>query len=107
MRRSRASLFFGASVLAAAAFIACGSRTGLLVDETFDAAPIDAGRDAKRDVHVADVVDDPIEEPLPGLDARPLRDANPILCPDAGATLIYVVSANNELLSFYPPDGTF
>ena len=105
MRRSRAFLFFGASVFAAAAFVACGSRTGLLVDESFDAAPIDAGRDVRRDVHVADAIDE--EETLPGLDARPLRDANPILCPDAGATLIYVVSDKNELLSFYPPDATF
>ena len=28
-------------------------------------------------------------------------------CPDADATLVYLVSAQNELFSFYPPTVTF
>ena len=95
----------------AAGFLACGSRTGLLVpgegEEPFDGStgPVgddDSGQTA-RDA---------------GPDATEVRDALPPIdvtvpvdafnsCPDAGATLVYVVSEENELLSFYPPTAQF
>jgi hypothetical protein len=53
---------------------ACGARTGLGVDER-RAEPVDAGHDAS----VAD-------------------------CKEAGITYIYLISSENELLRFYPPD---
>ncbi|CAN5787917.1 hypothetical protein BH11MYX4_BH11MYX4_64480 [soil metagenome] len=85
--------------------VACGSRTGLFgeaTDDTFDLLP-DGGR-VPRDSGV--IVDASIPEALPPIDAQPL-DASRIDCPDAEATLIYVVTSTNELYSFYPPDGTF
>lgn len=67
--------------------IACGARTGLLAPEV-DAQPVDAA----------------IE--LPPLDV--FTDV-PIVtnCPDAGATLVYVLTEQNELFSFYPPTLVF
>jgi hypothetical protein len=46
------------------------------------------------------------DEALPPIDAQP-RDANRLDCPDADATLVYVVTDNNELYSYYPTDGSF
>ena len=83
---------------------ACGSRTGLLVP--VEEAPIDAAVDvarheAGRDVLVEeDVVED---DGLPGIDVSP--PMTPSDCPDAGSTLIYVISEDNSLYSFYPPSG--
>src|SRR6185312_9417200 len=59
---------------------ACGARTGLHVDET-ETEPVDAGIDVpvKPDVVVPD-------------------------CVDAGISYIYLISSENELLRFYPPD---
>ncbi len=79
-----------------AAFLACGSRTGLLVP---DEVPVEAGKDARRDVEAsADVI--------PTIDATK-RDAARNDCPDADSTFVYVVTSANELLSFYPPDVSF
>lgn len=88
---------------------ACGSRTGLLVPVEQDAssdtreapdAPendaADAGPDATPDV--ADAFEEP-ETFVP-------PDA-PDICPDAGSTLIYVITLQNQLLSFYPPTASF
>jgi hypothetical protein len=84
-------VFFAASIITVAA---CGARTGLRVDEQkADAGPepIDAG---------PDVVDAP-EEP----DAvDPFPDVNVVDCQDAGITYIYLITSENELLRFYPPD---
>jgi hypothetical protein len=78
-------------MLAGLSFGACGARTGLPVPPEPDAgtiAPHDAGH-----------------EELP--DAPP--DAPPDVtipndCADAGVTFVYLVSENNELYAFYPPD---
>jgi hypothetical protein len=89
--------------------VACGSRTGLFgVDNGVDLLPdggirTDGGvvRDASTDrFNVPDA-------PLPPIDATPPRDASRVDCPDAEATLIYVVTTENELFSFFPPDGSF
>lgn len=65
-----------------AAIAACGARSGLRVDQT-DNEPVDAGIDVpvKPDVVVPD-------------------------CVDAGISYIYLISSENELLRFYPPDLT-
>jgi hypothetical protein len=96
---------------------ACGSRTELFVPEQLDAA-LDAPNDhsegssnaldAPEDHRDAapDVLDASEEDALPPIDAFP--DV-PILtdCPDAGATLVYVITSQNELYSFYPPTLAF
>ncbi len=89
----------GAWVLA----VACGSRTGLLAPEEMDASI-----DAKPDHHDAslDVVDASEEDALPPIDAFPDVPI-PTDCPDAGSTLVYVITSQNELFSFYPPTLTF
>jgi hypothetical protein len=83
--------------------VACGSRTGLLAPEETDAAV-----DARPDVHDAghDVFDAAEEDALPPIDAFPDVPI-PTDCPDAAATLIYVITGQNELFSFYPPTLAF
>jgi hypothetical protein len=85
--------------------LACGARTGLVAPEESDASPLDAAKDAHDAGHDADA--DVVEE-----DALPTIDVNidvPVFneCPDAGATLIYVITSQNELFSFYPPTLAF
>ncbi|HEY6458683.1 MAG TPA: hypothetical protein VIY73_00990, partial [Polyangiaceae bacterium] len=88
-------------------FAACGSRTGLLVP--LDETPPDAAPD-----RVADVTEEPDgpdahreADAEAGFDAPrdvAFRDVPVVdICPDAGATLIYVLADDNTLYSFYPP----
>ncbi len=86
-------------------YLACGSRTGLLVPEETP-PPADA---ASEHVILRDAGFDVAEEP--GFDAPidvQFRDVPVVdICPDAGATLIYVLTQDNVLLSFYPPTLAF
>jgi hypothetical protein len=83
--------------------MACGARSELLAPEETDAAPDAAPdhRDASPDVH-----DAAEEDALPPIDAFPDVPV-PTDCPDAGATLVYVITEQNELYSFYPPTLAF
>jgi hypothetical protein len=101
MRTGRRVLFVSLVAIVAA----CGSRTGLIAPA--EEAPVDAGLDVVRhpDARVP-------EEDAEELDALPPIDVSPPVdvasdCPDAASTLIYVISATNNLYSFYPPAGTF
>ncbi len=92
-------LLFAASILTV---VACGARTGLRVDEQrADAGPdpVDAGPDVADVMDAADVIDAPEEpdviDPFPDVATD---------CTDAGITYIYLISTENELLRFYPPD---
>ena len=91
---------FGASILAVAA---CGARSSLRVpdpaEEEVDAGPdaLDAGPDI---VDAPDVFDAPPDV----FDAPP--DVPVVDCQDAGITYIYLISSENVLLRFYPPDGS-
>ena len=92
---------------------ACGSRTGLFGTEDGvngllpDGGPIPPGFDGGRDGSFP--FDAPFEpdSPLPPIDAAPRPDANRTDCPDADATLVYVVTDKNELYSYFPTDNTF
>jgi hypothetical protein len=120
-------LRFCAFVALAGVAAGCGSRTGLLVpDEPPQEAPEagsdagdatvpqDAGTDAFPDVFDAgvdatadatpDVTVDAPPDVLPPLEVGPAR---PIACQDSGATLIYLVTTQNDLWSFYPPSLSF
>ena len=102
--RARAFRFASISFLFAAA-VACGSRTGLFLDEdAFGPNPIDGGdnpnidggrRDARNDR-------DEIEDAPPPLDVTPPIDVNRIDCAEAGTTYIYVISNSYQLYSFDP-----
>ena len=74
-------LFFAAST-SILGLAACGARSGLPYDERA-AAVADAGPDADADAGPNVVVPD---------------------CQDAGISYIYLISSENELLRFYPPD---
>ena len=98
----RSSLVFVAVVTAFDAFVACGARTELDAPELAD-AEIDAPKDVK---HEADAIAEDAIEELPTIDQ--FVDAPiPTDCPDAGSTLIYVLSGENDLYSFYPPTLAF
>jgi hypothetical protein len=85
---------------------ACGSRTGLGIlsaDENVDVVtfPHDAAVDAPADARDASSPD-----ALPPIDAN-RRDVDRTDCPDADGTLVYLVTSQNELLSFHPPTLAF
>ncbi len=91
--------------LATAAFLACGSRTALPYDEEQTASTADTGGDGPKHLDGGDDAID--EDALPLIDVRPPRDVDRTDCPDADSTLVYLVTTNNELLSFYPPTAAF
>ena len=74
--------------------VACGSRTGLFgtEDDGFERLP-DGGIVPRGD---ASIRDSSVPETLPPIDAQPPRDANRDDCPDAAATLIYVVTQEHH-----------
>ncbi|HEY8038188.1 MAG TPA: hypothetical protein VIF15_00265 [Polyangiaceae bacterium] len=76
---------------------ACGGRTGLLVPE----GASDAGADRPVVHDAAHELD--VEDALPPIEAS-FHDV-PISseCPDAASTLVYVLTQDNQLYSFYPP----
>lgn len=106
MKARRVLVFVSTAALVAA----CGSRTGLLVPSTRE-----AGADATEEP--ATDATDATEEPDAIADAASEPDAveedvfvppdGPDLCPDAGSTLIYVISSQNVLMAFNPPTATF
>ncbi len=96
MRGPRAFVLVWLSVVAA-----CGARTGLLAPEASDAS-IDAHHDAHDAAGEDAVEEDAPEEDVVFPDVPIVSD-----CPDAGATLVYVLGAANELYSFYPPTLAF
>ena len=108
--RKRAFVVIASLPLAVA--IACGDRTGLLVDEvatcsgpgTFGAgtcdASFDAGRDARHDGNQ-------LVDGLPPIDVPVKPDVNRNDCPDAQSTLVYVITEQYVLYSFYPPNNDF
>jgi hypothetical protein len=93
---------------AVATFAACGSKTGLLVppDEP-DASPDVVQPDTSVGPDTSMVIQPDADA---GPDAPPdvqFRDVSPIdLCPDAGSTLVYLLSSDNTLWSLYPPTLT-
>ncbi len=103
-------------LLARTAFLlllaACGSRTGLFGTDVDGVSPGADGGPGLPDGGFRDGpigFDSPFEPdaPLPMIDAMPRPDANRLDCPDADSTLVYVVTDNNALYSFFPTDGTF
>jgi hypothetical protein len=104
MRRRRRFLFALVAAAVAAPAAACGSRTGLL-------APLEVQQDASHDViHHADAPppeqDAGDEDALPPIDVvEPVDAFNE--CPDAGSTLVYLITEQYDLMSFYPPAASF
>lgn len=106
-----ASVRFG---LALACFLGlvvagCGGRTNLLVGGPRRDASVDVQTEPILDASVEDApVEDATEEDsLPLIDASHPDVIRPSNCPDGSSTLVYVVTEQNQLYSFYPPSGTF
>jgi hypothetical protein len=95
-----------ATLMAAGAIASCGARTGLLEEEEpeLDAGP-ETGIIAPDRFIPSDVV--VVEDAVPPIDA--FKNDVPIInpCPDAAATLIYVMGMQSELYSFDPSAGIF
>jgi hypothetical protein len=90
------------------AIAACGARTGLLGLPQ----PVAEGGSESVDAGVGeDAGFAPPDAPIPPIDASARVDARPGTafndCPDAGDTLVYLVTSLNSILSFYPPTGQF
>lgn len=85
----------------ASASLACGSRTSLVEDGLGPASapPASTSPDAS-----SDAVDD--DRSVPPLDTT-RRGADRSDCPDAGSTLVYVVTQTGDLLGFHPPSSSF
>jgi hypothetical protein len=93
--------------------VACGARTGLVETEPTDAGPeldsnrdgVDAPRESALDVGAEGKGegDAPFDAPFDIPDDVPV----PSDCPDAAATLVYVITMDNKLYSFYPPTFAF
>jgi hypothetical protein len=99
-------MYFALAVLLVAA---CGARTGLLVPLDGDAGRAPPPPTRMVDATVPDVYvahDAHEEEAEPPMDVIVPRDA-PNPCPDAGSTLIYTITTQNVLMSFYPPTSQF
>ena len=82
----------------------CGRTEPTPVDDDEDAAAIDATIDdsfAPEAMVDADEALPPIDSPHPPPDV--IRDD----CPDPSATLIYLITDRNALLSYYPPTNAF
>jgi hypothetical protein len=101
------------TLMAAAGIASCGARTALIDDQDpngdarrGDAESVDSGRETG--VVPKDALSDTVaEDALPPIDAfkNDVVVINP--CPDAAATLIYVIGSSSELYSFDPAVGTF
>jgi hypothetical protein len=104
----RTRLLLGGSIACAALALAaaCGDRTGLLVGTA--EAPADAAADVV--IHRDGGPDgdaDAGSDALPPLDGTFADVVRPSICVDAGSTLVYVITEQNELYSFYPPTLAF
>jgi hypothetical protein len=100
--RFRPVLFGVMVTVTCGGFFACGSRTALPGDfDAVNGGNDDSGSDARKPRDAGP------DTAIPPIDARPPFDASRLDCPDASATLIYLVTTANELLSFYPPSASF
>jgi hypothetical protein len=107
MKTRRVLVFASTACLVAA----CGSRTGLLVPTHHDGGEVADATDATEEPGVdaqPDVFEeaDAFEEPDAELDVFIPPDG-PDICPDAGSTVVYVITLDGLLMSFYPPTATF
>jgi hypothetical protein len=93
-----------ASFLATVLAAACGARSSLYVEEstggTGGAPQADASPEAAPDAPPDVPADVPLDVPA---DVPP--DVPTGNCVEAGVTFIYVITAQNTLFRFYPPDG--
>lgn len=115
MRVGRVLGAFGvAAVVLAALAMACGDRNALptlapAADASFD--PMSHEPDSSPGIDARDAQDAAPDVPADVPFDTPFDIATDIPvpndCPDAAATLVYVITMNDELYSFYPPTASF
>jgi hypothetical protein len=95
------------SLVGSGSLAACGARTGLLVPGTGSdgGSPGFASDGGGEGADVVDAGSLSPDAPIPTIDAA--AHVAPSDCVDAGSTLIYLVTSQNTLLSFYPPAAAF
>jgi hypothetical protein len=95
------------SLVGSGSLAACGARTGLLVPEigSDGGSPGFASDGGGEGADVVDAGSLSPDAPIPTIDAA--VHVTPSDCVDAGSTLIYLVTSQNTLLSFYPPAAAF
>jgi hypothetical protein len=99
----RLALVLSVALLQVTSFLACGSRTALPFDEVGIGAPeADGGTSPGTDGRV-----EPLLDALPPLDVTERPDVDRTDCADSGATLIYLVTSEMELVSFDPSISAF
>src|SRR6185369_6346022 len=81
---------------------ACGSRTGLFVDEENLGGHASGSGDGGPDAGGDAITDGP-----PPLDVRPPVDVDRRDCPDAETLLVYTITDSYDLQSFDPDTGQF
>lgn len=104
MNSKRWAILLAGAFSTAGVMGACGSRTPLPYPEEITGTVGESdGATGRRD-GAAPGEDATV---LPPIDATPPVDANRDDCPDASATLVYLITTQGELLSFFPPTSTF
>ena len=93
--------------ITAGAVISCGSRTGLFGEESGGSGGGSSSGTLSDGGRLDGTLTDVQQLDVPLIDVVPKPDVDRTDCPDADATYIYVVTAQNELFSFYPPDLAF
>jgi hypothetical protein len=88
------------------AVMSCGSRTELFGEENPNVGTTSGGPQGRTEAGVDGGIDTGTDG-LPTIDVVPKPDVDRTGCPDADATYIYLVTEQNELFSFFPPDLSF
>jgi hypothetical protein len=107
-RCRRFALAFVSLVFAArGGLVGCGARTGLFDNER---PPLDDGAVEDAAVEEAAPETSPVEDSPSDEGSAPVHMSPPVItsdCADSGATLVYLISNDSTLASFYPPTATF
>ena len=106
--RAAAWLRFSAPIVLAAA---CSRSQLFAPPPEHDATAPDVAADVTEEPDVFEEPDAALEADADAdvaeEDAPPMIEETVDICPDAGSTLIYLMTSQNVLMSFYPPTATF
>jgi len=108
--RAAAWLAFSAPLGFVALAAACSRSELFFPPPEHDATAPDVAADVPEEPDVLEEPDAAVEDADADAaeeDAPPMIEETVDICPDAGSTLIYLMTSQNVLMSFYPPTATF
>ena len=107
--RAGAWLAFSAPIGLGALVAACSRSELFLPPPEHDATAPDVAADVPEEPDVFEEPDAALEADADAAeeDAPPMIEETVDICPDAGSTLIYLITSQHVLVSFYPPTATF